>query len=119
MDSENYKSRTKLKIEEKALQKLGESLTEMSENILRDLSLPDDLYRALIDAKSIKKHEAKRRQLQYIGSLMRRLDAASIRQLASNIQHEIGENKPLVSSPVLLEYLKNLTDPVPDENIIE
>jgi len=80
MNSENRKSKTKLKIEAKELQKLGESFAEISEDILRELTLPDDLYRALIDAKSIKKHEAKRRQLQYIGKLMRRLDAGIIRK---------------------------------------
>ena len=94
MNSETCKSRTKLKIEAKELQKLGESLTEMSEDTLRDLSLPDNLYRALIETKSIKTHEARRRHLQFIGSLMRRLDAGDIRQKLQ----EAENNKQLISA---------------------
>ncbi|WP_454781508.1 ribosome biogenesis factor YjgA [Legionella sp. WA2022007384] len=53
------------------LQKMGVKLIDLSLSKLELLPLPDNLYKAIIDAKSIKSHGAKRRQAQLIGKLMR------------------------------------------------
>ena len=51
---------------------------------LARLELPEDLREALLEAQRIRSHEAKRRQMQYIGRLMREVDAEPIRaQLAA------------------------------------
>lgn len=77
-------SKTKKKQEMHALQKLGAALVELSAAHLAHMALPEDLARAVHEARRIRSHEARRRQLQLIGRLMRELDAAPIRaQLAA------------------------------------
>jgi ribosome-associated protein len=52
---------------------------ELPEAQLRALALDEDLREAVLEAKRISSHEARRRQLQYIGRLMRDVDPAPIR----------------------------------------
>lgn len=68
------KSRTRKKKDAHAAQKIGERLTELSDEDLQRIGLPEDLLEALRFAKTIKKRGALRRQLQYIGTLMRHHD---------------------------------------------
>ena len=62
-----------------ALQALGEALLEVGPDRLAELELPERLVEALDAARRIKQHEARRRQVQFIGRLMRSIDAAPIR----------------------------------------
>ena len=73
-----YVSKSQMKREMLARQALGEKLLELSVDQLNRLDLPDDLKNALLQAKQIVKHGAKRRQLQFIGRLMRNADADDI-----------------------------------------
>ena len=57
-----------------ALQKLGEELITLRETDLQTVPLDEDLLEAVIEARRLKKHGALRRQKQYIGKLMGRLD---------------------------------------------
>jgi len=61
-----------------ALQKLGETLVNLSPDLLAKIPLNDTLKTAILEARVITKHEAKRRQLQYIGRLMRDTDPVPI-----------------------------------------
>src|SRR5258708_6857819 len=61
------------------LQALGAALVDLPESQLALLSLDDALHAAVREAKRIRSHEARRRQMQYIGRLMREVDAAPIR----------------------------------------
>ena len=72
-------SKTQRKKEMHELQKLGVELADLSEMQLKSLLLDEDLRNAVLEAKRIRSHEAKRRQMQYIGRLMRELDPAPIR----------------------------------------
>lgn len=62
-----------------ALQDLGAELVELNEQQLESLRLPEVLLAAVQEARRLSKHEAKRRQMQYIGRLMRDIDAAPLR----------------------------------------
>jgi ribosome-associated protein len=73
-------SKSELKRQMLALQKLGEQLLDLPQKELDNLILPEQLMDALMLAKRIKNREGKRRQLQYIGKLMRTIDAEAIRQ---------------------------------------
>jgi ribosome-associated protein len=73
-------SKTKQKQAMHELQALGEALLDLPAAQLDALQLPDALLRALREAKTIAAHGAKRRQIQYIGRLMRDIDAAPIRE---------------------------------------
>ena len=72
-------SKTQRKKEMHALQALGIELVELGDAQLDALELPDRLAAAVRAAKRIRSHEGRRRQLQYIGRLMRDVDAAPIR----------------------------------------
>lgn len=67
-------SKSQKKREAEALKKLGVQFIELSASKLALLPLPDNLFKAINDAKSIKSHGAKRRQAQLIGKLMRAAD---------------------------------------------
>jgi ribosome-associated protein len=71
-------SRSKLKAESDALQKLGVQLLDLPESRWEKLDLPEKLFDALKEAKRITNFEGKRRQMQYIGKLMRKVDPAPI-----------------------------------------
>ena len=73
-------SKTRRKKEMHALQDLGEQLVALNAGQLEELELPENLHDAVIAAGKIKKFEARRRQMQYIGRLMREVDAAPIRE---------------------------------------
>jgi len=62
-----------------ALQDLGESLVALEPAKLAELELPERLVDAISLARSITKHEARRRQMQYLGRLMRDVDPDPIR----------------------------------------
>lgn len=64
-------SRSAKKRAAKDLQKLGISLTHLAPEILEELELPPKLLEALNQLPKLSTREAKRRQMQYIGRLMR------------------------------------------------
>jgi ribosome-associated protein len=72
-------SKTRRKREMLELQSLGAALVELPESQLPQMQLDDALLQAILAAKRIRSHEAKRRQLQYIGRLMREVDPEPIR----------------------------------------
>ena len=61
------------------LQTLGEALVRLPAPRLTELGLPERLAYAIEQARTIGKHEARRRQMQYIGRLMREVDPDPIR----------------------------------------
>ena len=72
-------SKTRRKREMTELQALGVALVELPESQVSAMHLDERLLQAVLEAKHIRSHEAKRRQLQYIGRLMRELDPEPIR----------------------------------------
>ncbi|MBM3358672.1 MAG: DUF615 domain-containing protein [Betaproteobacteria bacterium] len=61
-----------------ALQDLGAELVALNDEQLAAIELPESLRDAVSEARRIRGFEARRRQLQYIGKLMRTVDAAPI-----------------------------------------
>ena len=72
-------SKTRRKEEMTALQELGAALLRLAPSRRAELALPERLTEALEAAQRIPQREARRRQLQFIGRLMREVDAAPIR----------------------------------------
>ena len=72
-------SKTRRKKDMLALQDLGVQLVELNEQQLAGMELPESLLDAVLEARRLTRHEARRRQMQYIGRLMRDIDAAPIR----------------------------------------
>ncbi len=78
MSDENLISKTRRKKQMHDLQEIGVTLTRLPAEQLARIELPDDLREAVLACRKMTKHEAVRRQLQYIGKVMRRIDAAPI-----------------------------------------
>ena len=77
-EADDYKSRSQKKRESSADQKLGEELAALAPSQVRAFELAPDLETAIIEWKGLKTHEARRRQMQFIGRLMREEDSARI-----------------------------------------
>ena len=87
-DDEDYISKTQRKTECDALQKLGEDLTTLKNDELDTFDLPDELYIAIKDARKIRQRGAMKRHRQYIGRLMRGIDAEPVAQQLQKIRHK-------------------------------
>jgi len=72
-------SKTQLKAEADEKQALGEALLTLRADLMARLDLPDKLLDALKEARRITNFEGRRRQMQFIGKLMRPLDMTPIR----------------------------------------
>jgi ribosome-associated protein len=71
-------SKTKIKQQMHDLQDIGERLVGLGLDKLRQIDLPERLVDAIIEMRRINKFGAQRRQMQYIGRLMREVDVAPI-----------------------------------------
>ena len=85
-------SKTQRKRDAHALQALGESLVRLNKSALQQIPLPDDLYAAIAEAQRINQHGALKRQLQYIGKLMRQYEVEPIRLAYEKVTHSYREN---------------------------
>lgn len=83
---EDIISRTQIKREAEALQKIGEFLVDMSKNQLALVPLEGELSAAIVIARRLKNREGKRRQLQYIGKIMRAIDITPITDAIDKIK---------------------------------
>lgn len=79
-EDENSISKSQKKRDMLALQDVGEALVKLSLDSIKKLDLPEQLLSAVMEAKRIptSKHGAFKRQMQYIGKVMRNVDAAPI-----------------------------------------
>jgi ribosome-associated protein len=80
VQDEERPSKTQRKREMHELQALGARLVELNSEQLAAVALPEDLRDAIEQARRMTKHEARRRQMQYIGRLMRSVDPVPIRE---------------------------------------
>ena len=74
-----FVSRSRRKREVEELQKLGAAIVDLAPAQLDAIALPEALAAAVREAQRIRSHEARRRQLQYIGKLMRSVDPEPVR----------------------------------------
>lgn len=78
MDEDDFISKTRRKKQMHELQDVGAQLVALSAEQLARIEMPDTLREAIEDARRFTRHEARRRQIQYIGRIMRDIDAAPI-----------------------------------------
>lgn len=81
-------SRTDLKRESTELQKLGEELLTLRADLMARLALSEKFKDAVLEAKRITNFEGKRRQMQYIGKLMRQLEPAVLSDVRAAIDEQ-------------------------------
>jgi len=97
-------SKSQRKRDMTALQALGESLLRLSAAELARIELPQPLREALAETPKIASHEARRRQLQYIGKLMRNIDPEPLRAAIGDAS---GESKRAVALMHRCEKLRD------------
>jgi len=91
-------SKSEKKRVQTALQDLGEQLIGLSDDLLASLSLDERLNVAIQEAGRMKSHEAKRRQKQYIGKLMRKIDQEPIHALLSSLKGDDRRQKRIFAN---------------------
>lgn len=96
-------SKTKRKQEMHELQRLGVELVALPASQLSGMGIPEGLQKAVLEAKRIKSHEGKRRQMQYIGRLMRDVDPAPIRERLAALR---GDSAQAAAAHRRLEALR-------------
>ena len=79
-------SKTRLKQASHELQTLGAELVLLSDERLSAIAMPERLLDALRQYKQTRTHEGKRRQMQYIGKLMRGADVEPLRAAVTQVQ---------------------------------
>lgn len=79
------KSKSQIKREMIALQKLGERLVSLTAEQIGKINMPGELRDAVLFVQTIKGHGARHRQMQYIGALMRKTDPAPIQKILDDI----------------------------------
>ncbi|AQG99350.1 hypothetical protein A9R05_11350 [Burkholderia sp. KK1] len=86
-------SKSQLKRDMHALQELGEALIALPKDALKKMPMPEHLGDAVREARRITDHEGKRRQLQYVGKLMRSLVDEEVAALRTALDTHRGVNK--------------------------
>jgi ribosome-associated protein len=79
-------SKTSLKKQMHELQALGEALMELPDARIDAIGLPESLRDAVRTAQRTKTFEGRRRQIQYLGKLMRKADPEPIREAVAAFQ---------------------------------
>ena len=79
-------SKTRLKQASHDLQALGEALVALPDDRLDAIAMPEQLLDAIREFKRTRSHEGKRRQMQYIGKLMRRADPEPMQQAVDDMR---------------------------------
>jgi len=86
MEEGDFISKTRRKRQMKDLQDVGAALVKLSAEQLARLDLPESLRDAVLECKRFTKHEAIRRQMQYIGRIMREIDAGPIAEQLARLE---------------------------------
>ncbi|SIT40131.1 conserved hypothetical protein [Paraburkholderia ribeironis] len=86
-------SKSQLKREMHALQELGAALIALPKDALKRMPMPEKLDEAVREARRITDHEGKRRQLQYVGRVMRSLLDEETAALRTALDTYNGVNK--------------------------
>ena len=91
-----FVSKTELKKDSKKIQAFGKKISELSSEEISSFKFPDTILKAIKDCKSIKSNVAKKRQVQYLGKLLREIDLSKVYlkmdQINSNSQLEVRNN---------------------------
>jgi ribosome-associated protein len=108
-EDDDWVSKSQVKRETAALQAMGMKLIEFNEKQLSSCDLPQELIRAVLEAKKIKSNLAQKRQAQYIGKLIRKADMEQIKTAIARAEH----SGPQVAAE--MKQLNNWRDRLLDE----
>ncbi|MCS6766270.1 MAG: DUF615 domain-containing protein [Candidatus Protistobacter heckmanni] len=106
-DGPEVKSKSQRKREMHALQDLAETLVDLPGERLLKVPLDEGLRDAVMETRRTRSHEGRRRQMQYLGKLMRRLDDAEVAAIQTVLDSFQSASK---AETALLHKLENLRD---------
>jgi ribosome-associated protein len=86
-------SKSELKRQMSELQKLGEQLVAEPRDRVKRVPMPDNVRDAILMCQTITNHEGRRRQLQYVGKMMRTLDEEEVAAIQRTIDSWKGASK--------------------------
>lgn len=94
-DSHGYTrpSKSQRKRDMHALQALGDQVAELPKDAFKRMPLPEALLDALTEARRITDHEGRRRQMQYVGKVMRSLEEDELAALQQAMATHLGDNR--------------------------
>ena len=96
LEKDSVVSKTELKKDSKKIQQFGRKISELSMNNIEAFKFPLNIYEAVIGLKNLKSNSAKKRQVQYLGKLLREFDLTHaflvMKQLEVSSQKEIQRN---------------------------
>lgn len=105
-------SKSELKRQMNELQKLGEQLVAEPRDRVKRVPMPDDVKDAILMCQTITNHEGRRRQLQYVGKMMRTLSEEEVAVIQRTIDSWKGASKAETAALHALERRREklLTD---------
>ncbi|MYM84096.1 DUF615 domain-containing protein [Duganella sp. FT50W] len=96
-------SKSEMKRQSDALQKLGKELVEAPRDRVKKVPMPEDVLDAILECQNITNHEGRRRQMQFIGKKMRTLDEAEVAAIQKAIDSWKGASKSETAAMHALE----------------
>ena len=117
LEKDSVVSKTELKKDSKKIQQFGRKISELSINNIEAFKFPLNIYEAVIGLKNLKSNSAKKRQVQYLGKLLREIDLTDalivMKQLEVSSQKEIQRNhiieawrdKLLINNDSITEFI--------------
>jgi len=102
------KSKSQKKRDMLALQDLGVELEALPRDRLARVPMPEALADAIRDARRITNHEGKRRQMQFVGKVMRKLDDAEVEAIQRVLEAFKGASKAETARLHLVERWREL-----------
>ena len=88
IEIDDLPSRSQLKRDNQELRDMGEQLVLMANSHLEKINLDSSLLAAIKEARRLKNLDARRRQIQYIGKLMRTMDLTEIKYCIEKLNHQ-------------------------------
>lgn len=85
LEEEDEKSKSQIKRDAHELLALGAELLKLPKEQFAKIELPENLYDAIIEGHRITQHGARKRHMQYIGKIMRSVDAEHIREQVDTV----------------------------------
>lgn len=96
-------SKSQLKRDMTALQKLGETLVDAPRDRVKKVPMPEDLLDAILECQQISAHGGRRRQLQFVGKKMRSLTDDEVAAIQKAVDSWRGASKAETAALHLIE----------------
>ncbi|MBP0621835.1 ribosome-associated protein [Cupriavidus sp. LEh25] len=107
-EDDEPKSKSQRKRDMTALQDLGAELEALPKDRLARVPMPESLADAIHEARRTTSHEGKRRQMQFVGKVMRGLDDDEVEAIRAALEGFKGTSKAETARMHLIERWREL-----------